>query len=155
MRGAVPDHGEERFLGLGFLGNELQGLVHDDLGRVALEILELSLPAHDGIKIEKIGHGKPSVEAEGTGTMGVVAEDRYAGAPQPVEVPLAEVAGGIACLLHGLGNGLLLVAQGVTMIENTRTVVGTPSQYCGPGRRADGTTRIEAIEPQAIGCHGV
>ena len=42
VRGAIPDHGEERLLLCNLLRDELERFVNDDLGRVASELDELA-----------------------------------------------------------------------------------------------------------------
>ncbi len=45
----VPDYAEEGFVRLDLFIHELQSLLHDDFGRITLEVLEFALAAHYGI----------------------------------------------------------------------------------------------------------
>ena len=74
---------------------------------------------------------------------------------QPVEMPLSEMASGVARMFHRLRQRLLLMTQRATVRIDARAVVRPAGQHASAGRRADRPTRVEAVESQSVGGHGV
>ena len=124
--GAVPDDREERFLRRNLDLDELQRLVDDDFRGVAAVLLNFTLTTHDRVAIEKIRHRQPFIETKSTRVMGVLLEDRGAGASQSVQVPFAKMRGGVTGVFHRLAKRLLLLPQCVAMVEHAGAVVGAP-----------------------------
>ena len=153
--GAIPDHGEEGRVLFLLGGDEFYRFVDDDSGGVTLEGVDAILSPKDGIEVEKVRDGEPSIEAKGGGAVGVVGQDRDAGAPEGIEVPFAEVAGGIARLFKGGCESLFWEPEGVAVAGDAAAVIGATGEDGSAGGRADGSAGVEAVEAQAIGGHGI
>jgi hypothetical protein len=134
---------------------KLEGFGDDDFGGVAGERLEFSAAAEERIAVEEIRDGEPLVETEGAGAVVVGAEDGRAGAAEAVEVPFAEVAGGVAGVAEGARERFLLEAEGEAVVLDAGAVVGAAGHDGGAGGRAIGRAGVETIEAQAGGGHGV
>ena len=61
----------------------------------------------------------------------------------------------ITCGLQRLREGLFLQAQGVTVAQDPGPVIRAAGENGGTGGRTDGIARVEALEAQAAGGHGV
>ena len=155
MRGAVPEDGKEGLASGVLLFDEAQGFSDDDFGGVAGELLGHAVAAEPGVHVDEVGGGDVGVEAEGGGAAGVGFEDGGTGAFEAVEVPLAEVAGGVTGFLQGLGDGFFLEAEGVAVAEDAGALVGAAGEDGGAGGGADGVGGVEAVEAEAVGGHGV
>lgn len=155
VRTAIPKDGEERLLGGGLFFDEFEGLSDDDFGGIAGEFFGDSIAAEIGVAVDEVGGREVFVEAEGGGVARVRCEDGSSGAFVAVEVPLAEVTGGVAGFLKGLGDGFFLEAEGIAVGEDASTVIGTAGEDGGTGRRADGVAGVESVEAEAVGGHGV
>ena len=70
-------------------------------------------------------------------------------------MPFAEVTGGVAGFLQGLGEGFFLEAEGIAVGEDAGAVVGAAGEDGGAGGGADGVACVEAVEAEAVGGHGV
>ena len=71
VRAAVPEDGEEGFLGGMLFGDELEGLGDDDFGGIALEFFGGAVAAEVGVAVDEVGGGEVFVEAESGGAAGV------------------------------------------------------------------------------------
>jgi len=155
VRSAVPDDGKHRLAPFAMLLEERDGFAYDDLRRIAAKRFELPSAAHQRIHIKEVRHREPFVEPEHPGIPRIVAENRHTGPSMPVEVPFAEVAGHVARLPQGLGDGLLLKSQRVAVAEHTAAIVGAPGEHRCPRRRTDRPADVEPIEAKPVGRHGV
>ena len=114
--------------------NKLQRLGHNDLRRVPLEVLEFAHTAHHGVHVEKIGDRQPVIESKMARMMRVGVEHWNARAPHPVEMPLAEVTGCVAGLLHCAGDCAFLSMQRIAVRQHASPVMGTTGQDTRPRR---------------------
>ena len=155
MRRAVPNHREERLLGLHLFANELQRLIDHYLGGVAAIIFKLAHAAQEWVALKKVCHRQPHIKADLAGAVGIIFQDRYARSAQAVKVPFPEMAGGVSSALHGASERLFLTAQGEAVIEHARAIVRSAGQHRCPCGRANWPTSIKAIKPQPRLGHGI
>ena len=68
---SIPDYSEEGLLRILLFFDEGEGLVDDDLRRVAFELMHTPGRAHKRIEIEEVGHGHPGLESKTFGAVGI------------------------------------------------------------------------------------
>ncbi len=97
--------------------------------------VEKYIPEFKGIKVavldEKAG-GKKGFEKE-PGTERVAFRDQVIGVSAPVQMPLAEVGGGVTGLPEGRGQHHFLLVDRITHHENTGPIIGSARHYGGAG----------------------
>ena len=125
------------------------GLVDDDGRALALEALGRPAVARQRrVQLEEIVVRQPLVEAHRPRIEGRARLHR-------ADVPLAEVAGGVAGLAQQVGDGDLLRAHRPVGGEGAVAHRMTPRQHAPAGGRARRVPRVEPVQPQARGGHGV
>ena len=111
--------------------------------------------AHERIEVEEVGDSFPCFESGAFRAEGIVGQDGNTRAAQTVEMPFAEVAGGVTGIFESGRDGFFLKAQRVTMTGNARAIIGATGENGGAGGGANGRAGVEAIEAQTIGGHGI
>ena len=164
VRRGEPDHRQERLAGLCLPADPLQGQVHHGVGGVLLgEHEPLLTVVEDGrAEIERVAVGVPLVEAlVARVPRGGVEALRQALARAPgrlrdaAQVPLAEVARGIAGGAHRLGDRHLRQRQVVSPGHAAVAGGAAAGQAARPGGRAHRVGGEEAVEADARRGHGV
>ena len=156
MRTAKPNAGEE-WCGLRrVLFNELEGLRDNCIRAVAGDFHRFAVAAEGPVGFEIVGNREPFVEPEVAGMQRVAGGQRPARAGlATAQVPFPEVPGAIADGLDRLRDGHFLLAQRHSRPEHPAAVRVAPGHHARPRRRATRMRRIEPVEAQAGGCHGV
>ena len=68
-------------------------------------------------------------------------------------MPFTEMPGLVSGVSKGLGDGFFLKTEGVSVILDSRAIIGAPCQDGGSTRRAVGCSGIETIEAKAVRSH--
>ena len=154
VRAAEPDGRQEGFFLVGHGADEFQGLGHDRIGAVAVDLHVLAVVAEGPIQVEPVRDRKPFIETKRARTERVGGGNRLAEAGHPVEVPFSEMRGDVARRLRRMGDGHFLPAQGHTGPEDPHAIRGAAGHHGGPRGRA-ALLRIETVEAQAGRGHAV
>ena len=155
MRRAIPDDREKGLLRAYLFLHEAERFLDDDFGGITLKFLELSLAAHDWIQIEEVGDGQPLLKTKVLGSVWIMRKDRDTWTSQAIEMPFSEVSGRVTGFFESLRESPFLLPQSISVIEDSRAVMGSAREYgCSCGR-ADRATRIKSVQTEAVVSHFV
>ena len=157
VRRRVPDHDEGGFVLFVRPLDELQGFVDQNFRRLPVDALRCAVATQQRIEVELIGGAEPVIEPEFTGVVRIGQWHRIVGVGRShgVEMPFAEMGGGVSGIAKGDGQCFLLLVDGAANGEHSRAVVGPAGQHRRTSGGALGSPRIEAVHAQPILGHGI
>ena len=144
--GREPGNCEHRLFSALVLAQKIKGGIHRDHGARALDLQVFPIAAEVGIVVEEVQPRKPLVESGSAGGCWAVRLDGS-------DVPLAEMPGYVSGLAQLLGYGLLVRTHVVAMVWYVGPERMPAGHHAGPGRRADGSACVEAVEDNSAFGH--